>query len=88
MNGKYLIDVPRVFSTTIKYAGATIKYIHKKVKYRDVLTVQGPTTATLKVVVCLDDQIFKTRVVALALGFILGDDIAILLLRSKRLEVC
>ncbi|XP_068689559.1 A disintegrin and metalloproteinase with thrombospondin motifs 16-like, partial [Montipora foliosa] len=86
VNGKYLIDVPRVFSTTIKYTGATIKYIHKKVKYRDVLTVQGPTTATLKVVVCLDDQIFKTRVVALALGFTLGDDIAILLLRSKLLE--
>ena len=49
--GKYLINVPYVYSKTIIYAGAKIIYKHQSMKYKDVLEIRGPTNEALKVVV-------------------------------------
>ncbi len=51
MYGKYLINVPYVYSKTIEYAGAQIIYKHKNVQYKDTLEIRGPTNERLKVVV-------------------------------------
>lgn len=49
--GKYLINVPDVYSKTITYAGAKIIYKHQSTKYKDVLEIRGPTNEALRVVV-------------------------------------
>ena len=51
MYGKYLINVPNVYSKTITYAGAKIIYKHQNLKYKDVLEIRGPTNEALRVVV-------------------------------------
>ncbi|XP_020601543.1 neurogenic locus notch homolog protein 1-like isoform X6 [Orbicella faveolata] len=48
--GKYLINVPYVYSKTITYAGAKIIYKHQSTKYKDVLEIRGPTNEALRVV--------------------------------------
>ena len=64
MYGKYLINVPYVFSKTITYAGAKIIYRHKSMKYKDVLEIRGPSNEALRVVVgyrCFAIQFVKNH---------------------------
>ena len=52
-NGTYLCGGHMGFSQRVKAAGTTIIYTNKKRNFRDTLTIAGPTTALLKVMVSM-----------------------------------
>ena len=52
-NGAYLVGGHLGKNQRVNAAGTTIIYTHKKNKFRDLITIAGPTNALLRVMVSL-----------------------------------
>ena len=52
-NGTYLVGGHLGRSQTVKAAGTTIVYTHNKNKFKDSITMAGPSNAVLRVMVSL-----------------------------------